>query len=82
MKICLIGQNLTNFVLASVLAKKNLIVDIISKSNSKIKTNSRTLGISKNNFNYLKKNNKNFNISAWPVEKIKIYGESNHRSPE
>jgi len=76
MKICLIGKNLTNFVLAKVLANKKLSLDIIyNSSNKKIKS-SRTLGISKNNYDLLNKNCKNLKISAWPIKKIKIYGEN------
>ena len=52
MNVCLIGYNLTNFILALELIKKGFVVDIISeKITKKIKTN-RTLGISKNNFKF------------------------------
>ena len=53
MKICLIGQNLTNLILATDLIQKKLKVDIYIDNNSKnIKTN-RTIAISSNNFEYL-----------------------------
>ena len=55
MRICLIGKNLTNFVLAMNLANKNLNVDIIFGSNAEKKFSQRTLGISKENYNYLLK---------------------------
>ena len=75
MRICLIGKNLTNFVLAMVLVNKKLNIDIIYNSDeSKINSN-RTIGISKDNLNFLNKNCNNLKISKWPIKKIKIYGE-------
>ena len=54
MKICLIGQNLTNLILANVFEEKKLNVDIyLNKKIQKIKTN-RTIALSSENFNYLK----------------------------
>ena len=54
MKICLIGQNLTNLILASVFEEKKLNVDIyLNKKFQKIKTH-RTIALSRENFDYLK----------------------------
>ena len=78
MKICLIGKNLTNFVLAKNLANKNLDVDIIFNSNTETKFSQRTLAISKENFNFLLKINNQMKISAWPVKNIKIYSDKNN----
>tara|TARA_Y100000590_G_scaffold462576_1_gene627064 strand:+ start:678 stop:1766 length:1089 start_codon:yes stop_codon:yes gene_type:complete len=78
MKICLIGNNLTNLVLANVLAKKKIIVDIIYTLNHNLSDSNRTIAISNDNFSYLKNNFQNFRIYAWPTEKIKIYVESNN----
>ena len=72
MKICLIGNNLTNFVLANVLANKNLTVDIIFNDEIRKTSKTRTIGISRSNFYYLKKISKN--IPAWPVSNVKIFG--------
>ena len=58
MKICLIGKNLTNFVLAKNLSKKNLSIDILFHSSKEKKLSQRTLAISKENFNYLLKMSK------------------------
>ena len=79
MKICLIGKNLTNFVLANVLANKKINVDIFYSKNLRLLKNDspRTLAISINNYEYIKKNNKKINISTWPSKKIKIYTEKN-----
>ena len=56
MNVCLIGYNLTNFVTALVLIKKSFTVDILyEKIRKRTKTN-RTIGISKNNFEFLSSN--------------------------
>jgi len=78
MRICLIGKNLTNLVLAKDLSNKNLKVDIICGRKKEKNFSQRTLAISKNNFNFLLKINKKMNISYWPVKKIKIYVENNN----
>lgn len=74
MKICLIGKNLSNFVLASVLINKNLDVDIIYNLEPK-KNKTRTLAVSNDNFNFLVKINNKIKLSSWPVRAIKIFNE-------
>ena len=77
MKICLIGKNLTNLVLAKNLSNKNLDVDILFEEKKEKKFSQRTLAISKENFNFLLKTNNQMKISAWPVKNIKIYSDIN-----
>ena len=80
MKICLIGQNLTNLILANVFAEKKLNVDIyLNKKIKQIKTN-RTIAISSENFKYLNFLTKSSLIS-WKTKEIKIYIE-NSKSKE
>ena len=79
MKICLIGKNLTNFVLAKNLSKKNLNIDILFQKNKENKLSQRTLAISKENFDYLTKINNQMKIAAWPVKNIKIYNNNNKK---
>ena len=56
MNVCLIGYNLTNFVTALALVKKSFTVDILyEKIRKRTKTN-RTIGISKNNYEFLSSN--------------------------
>jgi len=56
MNVCLIGYNPTNFVTALALIKKSFTVDILyEKIRKRTKTN-RTIGISKNNFEFLSSN--------------------------
>jgi len=74
MKICLIGQNLTNLILASVFEEKKLNVDIyLNKKIQNIKTN-RTIALSSDNFDYLKFLTKS-SIPAWKSKEIKIFLE-------
>ena len=75
MRICLLGKNLSNFVLANVLANKKLKIDILFSSDFYNNDSSRTLAISEENYDYLKKVNNKLNISAWPTKNIKIYLE-------
>ena len=75
MNICLIGQNLTNLILANVFEEKKLNVDIyLNKNFQKIKTN-RTIALSNENFEYLKFVAKS-GIIAWKSKEIKIFTES------
>ena len=77
MRICLLGNNLTNLILANVLANKKLNVDIYYASNLLLQKNDspRTLAISNENYSYLKNNNKEFDLPGWPTERIKIFTE-------
>ena len=45
MNTCLIGFNLTNFLLAILLSKKGFEVDIVFDEKKKSKSNNRTIGI-------------------------------------
>ena len=80
MKICLIGQNLTNLILATDLIQKKLKVDIYIDNNLKNTKTNRTIAISSNNFEYLNILVKK-KIPSWPIQEIKIYLE-NSKSKE
>ena len=81
MNICLLGNNLTNLVLANILLKKKINVDIISQSKPSILTNTvRTIAISNENYKFLKQNIKGISTFGWPTEKIKIYSAKNKSS--
>ena len=54
MNICLIGNNLTSLILAYILSKKNFILKFIVKKLKKNNFNTRSLGITNHNLNYLK----------------------------
>ena len=81
MNICLLGNNLTNLVLANILLKKKINVDIISQSKPTLLTNTvRTIAISNENYKFLKENIKGISNLGWPTEKIKIYSDKNKSS--
>ena len=76
MNICLLGKNLTNLILALELSNKSLDVDILFDRENKNEKTQRTIGISKNNFSYLKSIEKNINYYSWPINKIEIYQDN------
>ena len=81
MNICLLGNNLTNLVLANILLKKKINVDIISQAKPSLLTNTiRTIAISNENYEFLRQNIKGFANFGWPTEKIKIYSAYNKSS--
>ena len=81
MNICLLGNNLTNLVLANILLKKKINVDIISQSKPSLLINTvRTIAISNENYEFLRQNIKGISNLGWPTEKIKIYSAQNKSS--
>ena len=81
MNICLLGNNLTNLVLANILLKKKINVDIISQSKPSLLINTvRTIAISNENYGFLKQNIKGISNFGWPTEKIKIFSAKNKSS--
>ena len=77
MNICLIGQGLTNLIFAKVLANKNINVSLFLDSKKAQKSPSRSIAISKNNFDFINNQIKNIKKICWPIKNIKIYNESN-----
>ena len=81
MNICLLGNNLTNLVLANILIKKKIRVDIISQTQQPlVKKTVRTIAISNENYNFLIKNIKEISTLGWPTKSIKIYSDSKIKS--
>ena len=81
MNICLLGNNLTNLVLANILLKKKINVDIISQTKPSLSKNTvRTIAISNENYKYLQENIKAISKLGWPTEQIKIFSEKNKSS--
>ncbi len=75
MNVCIIGDGLVSLTLAKTLVNKGIYVDIFMNQ-KKIKINeSRTLGISKGNVEFLNKNVLNINKLLWKINKIEIYNE-------
>jgi len=73
-KICIIGGGLTGLLTAITLSKLNVKIDLIAgKKNANLKSN-RTIAISQNNYEFLKKQNI-FKMSDlfWPCSEMRLY---------
>ena len=76
MTICILGNGLTALTLAKALVNCKIDVDVYSnKKNYKI-TNSRTIGITKNNFDFFNKNITNIEKIIWKLKRIEIFSEN------
>ena len=76
MRVCIVGSGLTALTLAKALVNQNIFVDIsFRKKNYKI-NQSRTIGISKSNFDYFNKNIINIEKIIWKLKKIEIYTDN------
>ena len=76
MNICIIGDGLTSLSLAKNLINKKINVHIYQKKLIKNLSSSRTIGISKDNLEFFKK--EIFNLPkkiTWEIKKIEIYSE-------
>ena len=75
MKICLIGQNLTNLILALAIAERKFPIEIyLNKKTKKYQTN-RTIAISSENFKFIKYLAKK-TLPSWTTDEIKIFVEN------
>ena len=75
MNICLIGLGIPSLILANILAKKNIKISILDEEKTQKKISNRTIGITKTNINYLKKENIIIGNYAWKINGIKIFKE-------
>ena len=80
MNICLIGYNLTNFLLAILLSKKGFKVDIIFEDKNINKSTNRTIGVSKKNIEFIKSFLNIPNQHLWPIHEIEIFNLNNNPS--
>ena len=76
MNVCLIGNGLTNLVLAQVLESKNIRVTILFDSKKTNSFNSRSIAISNKNYDYLNNDVINIKKLSWPVNNIEIFKET------
>ena len=76
-KICIIGGGLTGLITAIALSKLSCEIDLVIDSFNKNTTTNRTIAISENNFNFLKKQNisQALKKEAWPCSVMKLYTE-------
>ena len=76
MNICLIGNGLASLALAKNLINKKIKVFVYYENTKKLKFQSRTIGISKNNFNFFNKEIIKFKKNMlWKIKQIEIYLE-------
>mgnify|MGYP001216448541 FL=1 len=76
MKIGIIGDGLISLILANVIALKGLKVVIFSNNKPKKYSQTRTVGITKSNIDYINKNIVNIDKNLWKIKKIKIFSEN------
>ena len=78
MNVCLIGDGLISLTLAKTLINKKIKVFMYYKNNKKIPNESRTIGISSDNLNFIQKKivkiNKNL---IWKINQIEIFNDEN-----
>ena len=80
MNICIIGDGLTGLSLAKNLTNKKIDVHFYHKNKIKSLTSSRTIGISRNNLEFYKK--EIYEIPKkifWQIKKIEIYSEKQNK---
>jgi len=77
MRVCILGSGLTALTLAKALVNQNIFVDLISSNKNHKINHSRTIGISKSNFNYFNRNIINIEKISWKLKKIEIFTDKN-----
>ena len=76
MTVCILGNTLTALTLAKALVNYEIQVDLIfNKKNYKI-SDTRTIGISKNNVDFFNSNIINIKKLIWNIKKIDIFSEN------
>ena len=53
MRVCILGTGLASYTLAKALVNQNIYVDILEEKKINLPDNSRTIGISKSNIEFL-----------------------------
>ena len=76
MKVCVIGDGLSALTLAKALVNQNVFVDILVQKKDRKFSQSRTLGISKNNTDFFNKNIINIEKLLWKLTKIEIFTDN------
>jgi len=75
MRVCILGSGLSSLTLAKALVNEKIYVDLYYSNNNKI-NKSRTLGISKSNFDYFNSNIIKIEKIIWKLKKIEIFSEN------
>ncbi len=76
MRVCILGSSLSALTLAKALVNQNIPVDIVSSCKNHKIDKSRTIGISKSNYDYFNKYIINIEKIIWKLKKIEIYSDN------
>ena len=76
MKVCVLGDNLTSLALAKMLVNKGIAVDFYFEKKSINYSKSRTIGITKKNFEFFNYKISNIEKIIWKLTNIEIYSEN------
>jgi 2-octaprenyl-6-methoxyphenol hydroxylase len=76
MRVCIIGIGITSLTLAKSLVNQNIWVDLWAQKKTFKPDQSRTIGISKSNVDYINKNIVNIEKIIWKLKKIEIFTEN------
>ncbi len=76
MKVCILGSGLTALTLAKALVNQRIFVDYVSDNKNYKINRSRTIGMSKSNFDYFNRDLINIKRIAWKLKKIEIYSDN------
>jgi 2-octaprenyl-6-methoxyphenol hydroxylase len=76
MRVCILGYGLSSLTLAKALVNQNIYVEIISQKKNQRIGQSRTIGISKSNINFFKKDILNIEKLLWKLKRIEIYSDN------
>ena len=76
MTVCILGNGLTALTLAKALVNHNINVDLLVQKRDFKLNQSRTIGISKSNSDYLNKNIINIKKFLWKLKKIEIFTDN------
>ena len=76
MKICILGDGLTSLVLAKILLNKKISVDILCENKVINYSNSRTIGITKKNYDFFSDEVTQLKNISWKLDNIEIYTEN------
>ena len=76
MRVCILGSGLSALTLAKALVTQSVYVDIFTSKKKPLINFSRTIGISKSNFDYFNNNIVNIEKICWKINKIEILTEN------
>ena len=76
MTVCILGNNLTALTLAKALINCEIDVDVLYGKKTKKISDTRTIGITKNNIDFFKNNIINIEKLIWKLKRIEIFSEN------